>query len=197
MNFKYYDLLSNLILGIVVFYFLWRLVAPEIEINEWMVIPAGFVTGYFLDALSSLIERLLFKTISGKPSDRLLAEPNEEGWTGINKVRFYYADKAKRLLKEDVENSDATVEQLFGHAIQEVDSKVESRVPDFKSHYAFSRVVLTTAILAFIIVEVYYYDVWYSWPISIAILLLAWVRFKHRGYYYAREVLIEYLKGKN
>ena len=37
---------------------------------------------------------------------------------------------------------------------------------------------------------------WYSWPISIGVLLLAWNRFRECGYYYAREVLNEYLKLK-
>lgn len=37
MSFKYYDLLSNLTVGIVVFYAIWILVFPELEISEWVV----------------------------------------------------------------------------------------------------------------------------------------------------------------
>jgi len=46
MSFKYYDLLSNLTVGIVVFYVIWKLLFPNWEINEWVVIPAGYVVGY-------------------------------------------------------------------------------------------------------------------------------------------------------
>ncbi len=72
MNFKYYDLLSNLTIGMVVFYSFWKFFLPDYEISEWIVFPAGYVVGYMLDAFSSLIEPLLFMAINGKPSDRLL-----------------------------------------------------------------------------------------------------------------------------
>ena len=197
MNFKYYDLLSNLIVGIVAFYALWHFFFPDLAISEWMVLPAGFFVGFFLDALSSLLEPFLFWTIGGKPSNKLLTPKSGRNWTGLKKVRFYFTDKAIEDLKKDIGEMGANSEKMFAFAKRQIDTKMDCRVPDFKSHYSLSRVILTTVIIAFIIVGIKYYNVWYAWVISLAVLFLAWNRFRERGYYYAREVLDEYLKTKD
>ena len=196
MSFKYYDLLSNLTIGIVVFYAIWKLLLPDLEISEWVVIPAGYVVGYFVDAISSLIEPLLNKTICGMPSDKLLTPIPGQKWTGTKKVRFYFANEAIKALREDTKDDEADTRKMFGYAMRMVNSNKDCRVPDFNGHYALSRVIFTTVIIAVVIAEIKYCCVWYSWPISISVLLLAWNRFRERGYYYAREVLNEYLKLK-
>lgn len=196
MSFKYYDLLSNLTVGIVVFYAIWILVFPELEISEWVVLPAGYVVGYFMNSISSLIEPFLYCIICGKPSDRLLTPVPGQKWTGIKKVKFYFADEAIKALKKDTGDSEATTDKMFGYAMRMANSNKESRVPDFNGHYALSRVIFTSLIIAAVFVEIEYYDVWFSWPISLTILFFAWNRYRERGYYYAREVLNEYLKTK-
>lgn len=196
MNFKYYDLLSNLTIGMVVFYVIWKYFFPDSNMSEWVVIPAGYVVGYFMDAFSSFMEPFLYKTICGKPSDKLLAPIPGQKWTGINKVKFYFPEKAVEALKKDTGDENASTDKMFGYAMRMVNANKDSRVPDFNGHYALSRVILTTLILAVIFVEIEYYDVWYSWLLSFSILLLAWNRYKERGYYYAREVLNEYLKTR-
>lgn len=197
MNFKYYDLLANLIVGVVAFYALWHFCFPEWEISEWMVLPAGYFVGFFVDALSSLLEPVLFLTIGGKPSNKLLTPRSDRDWTGLSKVRFYFTNKAIEDLKNDTGDMQASPEKMFAFAKRQIDTKMDCRVPDFKSHYSLSRVILTTVIIVFIIVGVKYYNVWYAWVISLAVLFLAWNRFRERGYYYAREVLDEYLKIKS
>ena len=182
--------------GIVAFYAIWKLVIPDIEISEWVVIPAGYIVGYFLNAISSLVEPLLYKSICGKPSDKLLTPVSGQKWTGIKKVKFYFAGDAVKALKEDTGDVDATTDKMFGYAMRMANSNKDCRVPDFNGHYALSRVILTTVIFAVIIVEIKFFLVWYSWPISIVTLLLAWNRYRERGYYYAREVLSEYLKNR-
>lgn len=196
MSFKYYDLLSNLTVGIVVFYAIWKLVFPDFEISEWIVIPAGYVLGYFLNAISSLIEPFLFCTICGKPSDKLLTPVPGQKWTGIKKVKFFFAEEAVKALKKDTGDAEATTDKMFGYAMRIANPNKDSRVPDFNGHYALTRVILTTVLMAIVLVEVRFYSIWYSWPISIGILLLAWNRYRVWGYYYAREVLNEYLKLK-
>lgn len=196
MSFKYYDLLSNLAVGIVVFYAIWKLVFPDLEISEWIVIPAGYVLGYFLNAISSLIEPFLFCTICGKPSDKLLTPVPGQKWTGIKKVKFFFAEEAVKALKKDTGDAEATTDKMFGYAMRMANPNKDSRVPDFNGHYALTRVILSTVLMAIVLVEVRFYSIWYSWPISIAILLLAWNRYRVWGYYYAREVLNEYLKLK-
>lgn len=196
MNFKYYDLLSKLTVGMVAFYALWKYFFREFEMSEWVVIPAGYVVGYFLDALSSFIEPFLYMTICGKPSDKLLTPIPGQKWTGIKKVKFYFPDKAILTLKKDTGDKDASTDKMFSYAMRMVNANIDCRVPDFNGHYALSRVILTTLLIAVVFVEISYYDVWYSWPLSIGILLLAWNRYKEQGYYYAREVLNEYLKSR-
>ncbi len=194
MSFKYYDLLSNITVGIVVFYAIWKLFLPDFEVSEWVVIPAGYVVGFFLDAISSLIEPLLYKSICGRPSDKLLTPIPGQKWTGIKKVKFYHAEEAIKALREDTKDDDADTGKMFGYAMIMVNANKDSRVPDFNGHYALSRVILTTVLFTVIIAEIKLAGVWYSWIISIVVLLLAWNRFKERGYYYAREVLNEYLR---
>lgn len=196
MNFKYYDLLSNLTVGVVAFYAAWKLLFPEVEISEWVVVPAGYVLGYFLNALSSFVEPVLYKLIFGKPSDKLLTPVAGRDWTGICKVKFYSAEKAIEQLREDTGDAEASTGKMFEYAMRQVNAESSSRVPDFNGHYALSRVVLTTVIMAIVFVEIEYYNVWYSWLISAGMLFIAWNRYRERGYYYAREVLNEYLKMK-
>ena len=196
MSFKYYDLLSNLTVGIVVFYVIWKFLFPSWEISEWGVIPAGYVVGYFLNAISSLIEPFLYCIICGKPSDKLLTPVPGQKWTGIKKVKFFFAEEAVKALKKDTGDAEATTDKMFGYAMRVANPNKDSRVPDFNGHYALTRVILTTVLMAIVLVEVRFYSIWYSWPISIAILLLAWNRYRERGYYYAREVLNEYLKQR-
>ena len=197
MSFKYYDLLSKLIVGMVVFYAICFSFLPNLELSEWVVIPAGYIVGYFLDAFSSFIEPFLYITICGKPSDKLLTPIPGQKWTGIKKVRFFHAEDAIKALREDTKDNDADTRKMFGYAMRMVNANKDCRVPDFNGHYALSRVIYTTVIIAIVVVEIKYYSVWYSWPISFGALLLAWNRFKERGYYYAREVLNEYLKLNN
>jgi hypothetical protein len=196
MSFKYYDLLSNLIVGIVAFFAIWKLLFPDLDISEWVVIPAGYVVGYFLNAISSLIEPFLFCTICGKPSDKLLTPVPGQKWTGIKKVKFYFAEEAVKSLKKDTDDAEATTDKMFGYAMRMVSSNNDNRVSDFNGNYALSRVVFTTVIFVAIVVECMLYDVWYSWLLSIAVLILSWNRFKESAYYYAKEVLTEYLKLK-
>ena len=85
---------------------------------------------------------------------------------------------------------------MFGKAMSYSNSNDKSRVPDFNAHYAFSRVMLTLVLVSACLIMTKYYDVWWAWLITLLVILLVGHRCKERGYYYAREVLIEYLKNK-
>ena len=56
--------------------------------------------------------------------------------------------------------------------------------------------MLTLAIVSASIIMPKFYDLWWAWLIALAVIILIGRRCKERGYYYAREVLIEYLKTK-
>lgn len=74
-----------------------------------------------------------------------------------------------------------------------VNGDEKSRVADFNAQYALSRTILTTVLISTILIIVLYPCFWQSY-LTIAILLICWNRYKERAYYYAREVLNEYLK---
>ena len=158
--------------------------------------------GYILNAVSALLEPLYYWFMGGMPSDKLLRfpEPNCCGkvrkYTGFGRVRFYEYEKVVKLLREELDDVDADEKKMFGKAMSYSNSNDKSRVPDFNAHYAFSRVMLTLVLVSACLIMTKYYDVWWAWLITLLVILLVGHRCKERGYYYAREVLIEYLKNK-
>lgn len=196
MEYKYYDLLSCLVVGISVFSVTIYLLFPDAGIPEITYVPLGYLTGYFLNAISSILEIFFYWTIGGKPSDVLLSVKEDQLWTGCSKVRFYYAKEAISYLKKDTQDETASTEKMFAYAMRQVNSLSNTRISDFNGHYALSRVVLTATLIIVIAVEIKFSCIFWSWPLSITTLLLMWNRYKERGYYYAREVLNEYLKMK-
>lgn len=193
MSFKYYDLLSTIIVGY--FALIAFLLISGIGYNEdysIAYIAAAYVVGYVINAISGLLESIWYWTIGGMPSDVLLTPIEGKKYTGIRRVRFYHAEEAIEKLRKQLEDPTADTRKMFSLAMRETNSNADSRVPDFNANYAFSRVLLTTLFIVTIIVIAYYPCEWKSYLLIIP-LLLSWIRFKERGYYYAREVLNEYL----
>jgi hypothetical protein len=78
--------------------------------------------------------------------------------------------------------------------MRKVNACKESRVPAFNAQFAYSRTILTAILLLDIFGAIRFYDNYLFWLIALALLLISWNRFKERGYYYAKEVLNEYLR---
>lgn len=197
MDFKYYDLLSSIIIGY--FTMMAYLFAFGIDYNEEYsiaYIAAAYVVGYLINSISSLLEPFWYKSIGGIPSDKLLTIEAGKTYTGISKVRFYEAEKAIQLLKAETGDANASTRKMFACAMRLTNGDSSTRVQDFNAQYAFSRVLLTTIFFVTIAVISTHYGVWQSYLLLIA-LVICWNRFKERGYYYAREVLNEYLKQKD
>lgn len=203
MNFKYYDIISTLICGVVLLFVVSIVINWDIsKVNVVIVLSLAYVMGYILNAVSALLEPLYYWFMGGMPSDKLLRfpEPNCCGkvrkYTGFGRVRFYEYEKVVKLLREELDDVDADEKKMFGKAMSYSNSNDKSRVPDFNAHYAFSRVMLTLVLVSACLIMTKYYDVWWAWLITLLVILLVGHRCKERGYYYAREVLIEYLKNK-
>ena len=203
MNFKYYDIISTLICGVVLLFVVSIVINWDIsKVNVVIVLSLAYVMGYILNAVSALWEPLYYWFMGGMPSDKLLRfpEPNCCGkvrkYTGFGRVRFYEYEKVVKLLREELDDVDADEKKMFGKAMSYSNSNDKSRVPDFNAHYAFSRVMLTLVLVSACLIMTKYYDVWWAWLITLLVILLVGHRCKERGYYYAREVLIEYLKNK-
>lgn len=194
MNIKYYDLLSTAIIGVVIVAVVNYIFLGNAEINGIAYLALGYFAGYFINAIGSLLEDFYNRTIGGVPSDILLTPVKEQDWTGYDRVKFYEAEKVIEELGKELKDSNASVKRMFGCAMRKVNSCQESRVPAFSAQYAWSRTILTTIWIVDLLFSFRYYNEWAFWLIGLLLLLISWKRFKEWGYYFAREVLSEYLK---
>ena len=204
MEFKYYDVLSSLVLGYVVL--IIGMYSFQIEYNSDYTVAylaIAFLCGYIINSIGSLLEPIYYFTIGGKPSNRLLDDGKKKHcWfynlfvpknTGIKKARFYETATARKLLLKGFEDEDPKEDRLFSKAMRTVNGDQDTRVPDFLAHYALSRTILTTVLISSLLIIYANPNNWQSY-LSIVLVLICWNRYRERAYYYAREVLNEYLK---
>lgn len=197
MNFKNYDILSNLVLG----YILLMALLPMIGLTyDWEAsiayLSIAYVIGYMVNAIGSWLEGFYYWTIGGKPSDVLLMPKNvRKKCNGHSKIKFYHTDEAIRMIKDELQDENASTGKMFLVAMRYSNSDESTRVPDFNAQYAFARSLLTTMIIVSFILLVQYYTQFIAWFILIP-LFISWYRYKDRAYYYAREVLLVYLHKK-
>jgi hypothetical protein len=192
MNFKFYDILSCLVPGFIL-YIAYLQLAEETFDNDF-IIPAtaiAFVIGYFINTIASWLEDFYYWTWGGKPSNQLL--DGKDIW----KVKFYEYIKVKGMLLDECSNLSPKNDELFSLAMKYSTSEANSRVTDFNANYAFSRVILTTILIASWLLIYKYYDSYTVYIIILPLIFISWYRCKQRGYYYAREVLNTYLKIKD
>lgn len=189
MNFKTYDILASLIPGFLLVLVLSITFHIKYE-KDWLTIylAVSFLFGYLVTALSSWLEDFYFVTWGGKPSTNLLS--GNDIW----KVKFYHSEFAKSLLLTESENPAASNDELFSIATRRVVGTKDTRIEDFNALYAFSRSLLTTILISTLVLLPQNYDDWRYYATLLSMLFVAWLRCKQRGYYYAREVLNEYLK---
>lgn len=198
MNFKNYDILSNLILG----YILLMALLPMLGISfEWKAsiayLAIAYVIGYMINAIGSWIEGFYFWTIGGKPSDVLLLPINQrKKCSGHSRIIFYQVDEVTKMLKHELNDENASTGKMFSLAMLYSNSDEKTRVPDFNAQYAFARTLLTTVIILSPIILIQYHFELKAWLIILP-LFISWYRYKDRAYYYAREVLIQYFKKKS
>lgn len=197
MDIRYYDLLSTTIIGVIIVAVVNYLFFGNLEIEGVVYLALGYLVGYFINALGSLLESLYYKTINGMPSDKLLTLVEGQNWTGCSRVKFYEAEKAIEALRNELNDLHASKRKMFGCAMRKVNGREDSRVPTFNAQYAWSCTILTTMLILDFLCAFRYYNDWLFWLIAVVLLVISWNRFKERGYYYAREVLNEYLKQTN
>lgn len=191
MNFKAYDIFSSLIPG-----FLLLLVGLDyfgLEFDDNLIVAytaIAFLLGYLVNTISSWLEDFYFLTWNGKPSSRLL--DGKDIW----KVRFYQSQKVKQLLIAESTKQNPSNGELFSIAMQQCNLS-SNRVEDFNSAYAFSRALLTCILFGSIFLLISHFSDWRYYMLTIPVLIVVWLRCKQRGYFFAREVLNEYLTSKN
>jgi hypothetical protein len=196
MNFKYYDILTQVMVGYLILVIAIFVLGFTYE-SAYNVpyLAVAFVIGYFINAISSLLEEFYYWTIGGRPSDKLLQVNSKKGYSGIYKVRFYQTIEIINMLKQDVKDNNANERKMFAAAMRMTNGDDKGRVQYFNAHYAFSRAMLTAMLMITAILLFRFYDKWETYLVLIP-LILSWNRYRERGYYYAKEVLNEYLKKK-
>ena len=197
MDLKYYDLLSTAIIGVVFMAIINYLYLDNIEVDSIAYLALGYLIGYFVNSIGSLLEGIYYKTIKGRPSDCLLTLEEGHPWTGCQRVKFYEAEKAINMLKLELNDQKVSTQKMFRCAMSKVNACENSKVPTFNAQYVWSRTILTFILIIDIFCAFRFYDDWIFWIVAVVFLLISWNRFKEMGYYYAREVLIEYLKQAN
>lgn len=192
MNFKYYDLLSQLVPGVIVFSVgLYAFDVPHNQIDAVPALALAYCVGYLVNAVSSWFESFFYWTWGGSPSNRLL-----DG-RGTKKVKFYESERAKTLLKVELKNDAASNDAMFKAALRLTASNEKSRVQDFNASFGFSRTILTAASVCSVFI------LWKR-PFNflelvgiLSVVIILWQRSKDRAYYFAREVLNTYLNQKH
>jgi len=186
INFSAYNILSALIPGFVILFLLFHFEYIDFK-KDYMIPYTGlaFIIGYFVNTLSSWGEDLLFITWGGKPSDALLAGK------GIWKVKFYGHKEVREKLTAESKNETPTDNELF--QIAQRYSSDNAKVNALANNYAFSRVILTTILICFVLIMYHDYKNIKIIIGCIVLLFVAWLRCKQMGYYLVREILNQYL----
>lgn len=198
MNFKNYDILSNLVLGYILLMALLPMVGLEFEWKASIAYLAiAYVIGYMVNAIGSWIEGFYYMTIGGKPSDFFLTPADKrEKNSGHSRIKFYHTDEIIRMLKDELNDENASTNKMFALAMRYSNSEETTRVPDFNAQYAFARSLLTTMIILTPIVIIQFGISSKAWLVLVP-LFISWYRYKDRAYYYAREVLSAYFQKRN
>lgn len=163
-------------------------------------ITFGFLTGYIVNACGSIFEPFYYFLIGGKPSVNLLkpsyctSKSSHSLFKKFNfEIKLYEQHKIRELLLKDVEEKNPSEDLLFAKAMRAVIGNEKSRIHDFNASYALSRTILTATIC---LVSVYLFHNHSDWSdfSSILLLLIILYRYRQYGYYFAREVLTQYLR---
>lgn len=194
MNLNLYDIFSKLIPGGIVYGCLlfcnvFGSLRSKSELLNGVLI---FVTGYFIDAIASALERkVIFKSFGGNPGVNLLNGENY-GRIKINRLNELNIF-LQSLTNTDIVNNLSNKEHLFGIIYSKVSQKGLKRVTDFQAIYSFARNILVSILICLILVT-FFLD-----KVSITILLtllliLSWRRCKQMNYYFTKEVIQAYIE---
>lgn len=155
---------------------------------------ASILAGHLVQAISSLIEPVIYFTWCGRPSDRVFTKG-----LGNRYLPLDLAININHKLKAAY-GSKLSDRSLFVKAMQRAESG-PGRVARFNALYAYHRAVLTLTLIVFVLFIASFnagmaanmtrkQDV--GMFISLALLLvLSWHRAKQRGFYYTKEVLLK------
>lgn len=125
--------MSSLVSGVLVAVSINIIFDLGFEYEAVTLMAVAYVIGYFINALSSLLEKFYYKAMRGMPSDILLTPVVGQNYTGTKRVRFYEADTAIQELKTELGDNNASLGKMFGRAMSYSNDDEKTRVPDFRN----------------------------------------------------------------
>ena len=181
MSFNLYNLLSYIIPGFILY--IAGLHYLDISPNYYPAISAiaiAYILGYFICIIAGWLEVFLFWTWGGEPGLQLL-----EG-KKCGRIKFYETTRIKSLVKNDEEESNIKIFQIAMRL-----SSQGAKVSEMNASYAFSKSILISIIIIYLILSSLYYGSIFFHVVCILMIFMAWRRSKERGFYYAKEILME------
>ena len=192
MNLATYDILSKAIPGAVIYLalLLGKFVGKPTDVGDVLTLVIIYLLGYFIDALASATEPLLFRLMGGSPGERIITD----GYTG----RIYIAQQAALTihLQKCYPDHATDARRLFGIIASIANTKGNQRLIEFQGAYAFARNILSALFIAETIVAI----AQLAWPLHLlfaGLIGLCYNRAKQRGYYWAREAANIYIDCQN
>ncbi len=200
-KFEYYDILTVLVPGVLLAVWIPFCFPGVLFLGNMPHYPDAFLVvvltvlsvllGHLLQALSSLLEPVLYFSWGGRPSDKALSS----GLKG-----FLPKETAVRIKERLVAVAPSSGHGAFLFAMQKADSAEKTRTPRFNALYAYHRslffLLLVSLTLLFISGFAGRASLWPTSHLVMALLaltlsaLLFWYRARQRAFYYVREVLL-------
>lgn len=169
MKLRFYDIVSQLIPGLMVYFsfmYLWDV--PQ----QWQkFLPAfafAMALGFGINAISSWLQPIYYWTWGGKPSTQLL------NGIDIPKGRFYQKEQVAKWLEENYPGY--STDALFEVAYQKAKNAANENVRIFNDNYAYARSLVTTGLILAVLFLSQYYCIWWVWLVTIFVLLMLWQR---------------------
>lgn len=115
------------------------------EVGEVLTLVVIYLFGYFIDALASLTEPVLFRLMKGSPGERILGADY--------RGRIFVAQRAalNDFLQTRYPDHAADARWLFAVIASVANAKGSARLTEFQGAYVFARNILTALLIAEII----------------------------------------------
>ena len=188
MNFATYDILSKALPGAVVYLalLLSGLIGKPKDVSDVLMLVVVYLLGYFIDAIASLTEPVLFKLMKGSPGERILAD-NYKGKIFVAQRVVLYEH-----LREHYPDLKPGTRAFFGVVASVASTKASTRLVEFQGAYVFARNIMVALIIAFLFNTAFFGEKYMSLLFA-GLIVLCYYRAKQRGYYWAREAANVYI----
>jgi len=212
MEFRFEDILKNIIPGSIVFTGVLLIILNQItfdcmieiiksdlkdysEVLLFIILTASYLFGYLNDSISSTLEHILYKLIK-KPSYYLLTNS-----CTCTMSRLKIADldavleKIKEKFKIEINNSEENSNQAFKLINQY--KKDNDSLKEYYFSYIFSRNIFFASIflsIAIITSNHLKLEWFYYYPITLCILTILYFRRIEKSFHYSRKVIVGILQ---